>query len=83
MKTMINFRKLIIFLLTFSLLFMISCKTEDDIIIEENSTENILNDNAFLLDSTKVISSNDTSFILSKSTKRLPKIGEIILSGPS
>lgn len=69
-------------LLVLSILLIISCSKDEEIIPENK--DNILAENAFLIDSTKIISTSDNSFVLENlSTIRKPKIGEIVLSAPS
>lgn len=69
-------------LLVLSILLFISCSKDEETIPENK--DNILAENAFLIDSTKIISTSDNSFVLENlTTIRKPIIGEIVLSAPS
>jgi hypothetical protein len=62
-------------------LVIFSCKKGE---IQITEPRNILNDNAFILDSSAILTTNENSFTLKKNlTIKYPNINEIILAAPS
>ena len=71
------------YLLLFSLvsLIFLSCKKQES---QTSEPKNILNDNAFIVDTSSILTSTENSFTLKKdATIQQPKINEIVLAAPS
>ena len=70
-----------LFLCALVSLTIFSCKKQDH---PSNEQKNVLNDNAFIIDTSGILASTDNSFTLKKDANfKQPKINEIVLAAPS